>query len=145
MNMPEDEGRAGDSIPKAGADTPDKTKEKSTTPGEVLKIVAMPVVTLFLGFLFNNSLNSRQARENNVHLYAEMMGRREEADSSLRKDMFNSILGTFLAQDSKLKPDRHLDLEVLNLELLAYNFHESLDIGPLITRVSRTASVVPSP
>ena len=101
----------------------------------LLKVMALPTVTLVLGFVFNSSLNKRQADESNMRLYAEMMGRREEADSNLRKDMFNSILRTFTSDDPKLKPEQQLRQQVLNLELLAYNFHESLDIGPLFKDV----------
>jgi hypothetical protein len=96
---------------------PDEDKAK---PGkgpsawiELVKVLALPLVTLVLGYWFNSSLNERQQIDTNVRLYAEMMGRREEADSNLRKDMF------------------------LSLELLAYNFHESLDIGPLFKDVER--------
>lgn len=112
---------------------------KERHPGwlELLKVVAIPLVTLVLGWVFNSSLNTRQTKENNIRLYTEMMGRREESDSALRKDMFNSILGTFMSKDPKLKPDEQLDQEVLNLELLAYNFHESLDLGPLFKHVRR--------
>ncbi len=110
------------------------TKSKSSWV-DILKIVALPLVTLVLGFVFNKSLNERQANESNMRLYAEMMGRREEADSNLRKDMFNSILKTFMSDDPKLKQEQQLRQEVLNLELLAYNFHESLDIGPLFKDV----------
>ncbi|MGH9428937.1 MAG: hypothetical protein ACRD2L_21850, partial [Terriglobia bacterium] len=101
----------------------------------LLKVMALPLVTLVLGFMFNTSLNKRQANESNMRLYTEMMGRREEADSNLRKDMFNSILKTFMSDDPKSKPDQRLREQVLNLELLAYNFHESLDIGPLFKDV----------
>src|SRR5262245_40524536 len=66
---------------------------------ELVKILALPLVTLVLGYWFNSSLNERQAIDTNSRLYAEMMGRREEADSNLRKDMFNSILATFMAKD----------------------------------------------
>ena len=68
-----------------------------------MKVLALPLVTLVLGYWFNASLNKRQQIDNNIRLYAEMMGRREEADSNLRKDMFNSILTTFLAKDPNLK------------------------------------------
>ena len=64
---------------------------------DLLKVLALPLVTLVLGYWFNSSLNERQQIDNNVRLYAEMMGRREESDSNLRKDMFNSILNTFMA------------------------------------------------
>src|SRR5215813_10454710 len=94
---------------------------------ELWKTVAMPLATLIFGFFFNMSLNTRQTRDNNVRLYADMMGRREEADSSLRKDMFKSILETFMKKDQR----QGLETDVLNIELLAYNFHESLDLGPL--------------
>ena len=68
---------------------------------DLIKVLALPLVTLVLGYWFNSSLNERQQIDNNVRLYAEMMGRREEADSNLRKDMFNSILNTFMAKDPK--------------------------------------------
>jgi hypothetical protein len=106
---------------------------------ELVKVLALPLVTLVLGYWFNASLNERQQVDNNIRLYAEMMGRREEADSNLRKDMFNSILTTFLAKDPNLKvsPDEQIRQQILSLELLAYNFHESLDIGPLFKDVER--------
>jgi hypothetical protein len=106
---------------------------------DLTKILALPLVTLVLGYWFNSSLNERQQVESNIRLYAEMMGRREEADSNLRKDMFNSILNTFMAKDpaSRLSSEEVIRRQILSLELLAYNFHESLDIGPLFKDVER--------
>ena len=92
-----------------------------------------------LGYWFNASLNERQQIDSNIRLYAEMMGRREEADSNLRKDMFNSILTTFMAKDPSLQltSEELIRQQILSLELLAYNFHESLDIAPLFKDVER--------
>ena len=106
---------------------------------DLIKVLALPLVTLVLGYWFNASLNERQQIDNNVRLYAEMMGRREEADSNLRKDMFNSILTTFMARDpnGQLSEQEQIRQQILSLELLAYNFHESLDIGPLFKDVER--------
>src|SRR5262245_42024897 len=115
----------------------DSKKESRFNWLELSKIVAMPLVTLLVGWIFNSSLNTRQERDNNVRLYADMMGRREEADAGLRKDMFKSILDTFLKKDPKQQPAEYLETEVLNIELLAYNFHESLDLGPLFKHVRR--------
>src|SRR5262245_43894276 len=114
---------------------------------ELVKVLALPLVTLVLGYLFNSSLNERQQIDNNVRLYAEMMGRREEADSNLRKDMFNSILNTFMAKDpnSKSTPEEQIRQQILSLELLAYNFHESLDIAPLFKDVGRRIPVGDTP
>jgi hypothetical protein len=106
---------------------------------ELVKILALPLVTLVLGYWFNSSLNKRQAADTNMRLYAEMMGRREEADSNLRKDMFNSILATFMAKDpnGKVSSEELIRQQILSLELLAANFNDSLDIGPLFKDVQR--------
>ena len=106
---------------------------------DLIKVLALPLVTLVLGYWFNSSLNERQQVESNIRLYAEMMGRREEADSNLRKDMFNSILTTFMAKDPSLRlsSEELIRQQILSLELLAYNFHESLDIAPLFKDVER--------
>ncbi len=110
---------------------------------ELIKVLALPLVTLVLGYWFNASLNERQQIDNNIRLYAEMMGRREEADSNLRKDMFNSILTTFMSKDPNLKlsAEEQIRQQILSLELLAYNFHESLDIAPLFKDVERRISM----
>jgi len=67
-----------------------------------------------------------QAYETNVRIYTELMSRREESESALRKDMFVSIIQSFLRPGTTT-----LDERVLNLELLSYNFHESLNLKPL--------------
>jgi len=121
-------------------DAPQSHDGKSSGPWiELVKVLALPLVTLVLGYWFNASLNERQQVESNIRLYAEMMGRREEADSNLRKDMFNSILNTFMTKDPSLRltSEELIRQQILSLELLAYNFHESLDIGPLFEDVGR--------
>lgn len=72
----------------------------------------------------------QQAIETNARLFAELITKREDADSLLRKDMFNSIIGTFLKPESG-----SFEEKVLKLELLSYNFHEALDLGPLFKDV----------
>ena len=85
-----------------------------------------------VGFYGTRYLNSKQETDTKQRVYAELMSRREEADVQLRKDMFNSIIGTFL-KSSSAQPQQ----DVLKLELLAYNFHDSLDLGPLFKQVYR--------
>lgn len=109
---------------------------------DVLHVVAMPLVTLIVGYLLNSSLSTSQTQDSNLRLYADMMGRREEADSSLRKDMFRSILDTFV-QKAPGQVSADAEAQVLNLELLAYNFHESLDLGPLFKHVQRQLAAAP--
>lgn len=86
----------------------------------------------YVGMKGSRVLDRRQSVDTNARLYSELMSRREEAESSLRKDMFVSIISSFL------QPSREdLDGKVLNLELLAYNFHDSLNLKPLFLDIQR--------
>jgi hypothetical protein len=85
-----------------------------------------------LGFITSNALNRRQAIETNTRLYTELMSRREESESALRKDMCVSIIASFVNPE-----DTPLSASVLNLEMLAYNFHESINLKPLFMDLRR--------
>ena len=104
-----------------------------------LSIILQPVgglLTAFaialLGYFSSDYLNRRQSIETNMRLYSELMSRREESESALRKDMFVSIITSFLRPAGG-----DLSTDVLNLELLAYNFHESLNLKPLFLDLKR--------
>lgn len=122
-------------------DRPDKTAKRKDwwdksdiilkSMGSVLTALAVTGV----GFFGSQYLDRRQDIETNLRLYTELMSRREEADSSLRKDMFNNIIKDFLKPSSTM-PEQ----QVLNLELLTYNFHESLELGPLFKDIYRKIS-----
>ncbi len=101
------------------------------------------VTVAIIGLIGSNYLKEResaetasrermQASETNVRIYTELMSKREEAESALRKDMFVSIIQSFLRPGSV-----SLDERVLNLELLSYNFHESLNLKPLFVYLDR--------
>jgi hypothetical protein len=90
------------------------------------------IAVTFVGMKGSQVLDRRQSSDTNARLYSELMSRREEAESSLRKDMFVSIISSFL-QPSK----EDLDGKVLNLELLAYNFNDSLNLKPLFLDLQR--------
>jgi hypothetical protein len=105
-----------------------------------LQILIQPLGGIFtavaiglLGFKSSEFLNRRQAIETNTRLYSELMSKREESESALRKDMFQTIIGSFVTASGK----GDLDSSVLNLELLAYNFHESLNLKPLFLDLKR--------
>jgi hypothetical protein len=81
-------------------------------------------------------LTREQAVETNRRLYTEIMSSREKADTDLRKEMFNSIIKAFLDPQKA-----RLDDKVLALELLAYNFHDVIDLSPLFKHVAQAISV----
>ena len=104
-----------------------------------IQIVMQPVGGLItamtialVGYLGSNYLNKRQIKDSKIRLYTELMSSREQSESALRKDMFNSILGTILKDSA-----HSLDENILQLELLAYNFHESLNLVPLFVYIDR--------
>jgi hypothetical protein len=97
--------------------------------GGMIAALAVGVV----GFMGSHVLERRQSVDTNARLYSELMSRREESESALRKDMFVSIIQSFLRPG--LGDD--VDTKILNLELLAYNFHESLDLKPLFQDIAR--------
>jgi len=83
-----------------------------------------------LGFFGSQFLEKRQSEETRARFYSELISKREEADSALRKDMFMSIIQAFLKPESTSIDDR-----LVKLELLAYNFHESLNLKPLFVQL----------
>jgi hypothetical protein len=85
-----------------------------------------------IGFVTSSALNQRQTIDTNTRLYTELMSRREDSESALRKDMCVSIINSFVnPRDTGLGPS------ILNLEMLAYNFHESLNLKPLFEEMRR--------
>lgn len=104
-----------------------------------LDILLKPMGGLFtgialavVGYFTTDVLEQQQAEETNRRLYAEIMSSREKADSDLRKEMFNSIIEAFLDPQKA-----SLDEKVLALEMLAYNFHDVIDLSPLFKHVAK--------
>lgn len=111
---------------------------------EIAEIILAPVGGLMtalavavVGFYGTRYLNSQQEMDTKQRVYAQLMSQREESDVTLRKDMFNSILGSFLKSTPGPQREAQPQQDVLKLELLAYNFHDSLDLGPLFKQVYR--------
>ena len=120
-------------------DTWDKVRIVLQPMGGLLTALAIAM----FGFFTSSKLDQRQALETNTRLYSELMSRREESESALRKDMLVSIISSFL---NPAQSD--LNNDVLSLELLAYNFHESLNLKPLfldlMRRIKRAEAGAPS-
>ena len=116
--------------------TPPETPSSTPSADRVLewaKVAVIPVAIFLLGFLLTSWQKQRDDAENNVRLYTQLVSQREQSDSQLRTEMFKAVLEKFLSSPTIGNPQ---DM-VLKLELLAYNFHESLDLGPLFKDVSR--------
>ena len=104
-----------------------------------LQIVLSPLGGLFtalavasLGLIGSRALDRQQSSEAKLRLYSELMTRREESEATLRKEMFQSIIGSFFDSQST-----SLESKVLKMELLAQNFHEALNLQPLFKHLQR--------
>jgi hypothetical protein len=128
-----------DAPPRERRDTWDKAAIVLQPVGGLLTAVAVAL----LGFYTSSYLRERERRDSelrermqtadtNARLYSELISRREESESALRKDMFTSIIDSFLGAGPQT-----LEQKILNLELLVYNFHESLNLKPLFLHIER--------
>jgi hypothetical protein len=90
------------------------------------------VTVAVIGLVGSGYLKDRELSDTNTRIYLELTSKREESESALRKDMFVSIIESFLRPGAAT-----LDERVLNLELLSYNFHESLNLKPLFVYLER--------
>ena len=119
------------------------------TPGQPkdfwdrLQIILSPVGGLLtaiavasLGIAGSRTLERQQSNEAKLRLYSELMTRREESEATLRKEMFQSIIGSFFDAGAA-----SLDTRLLKMELLAQNFHEALNLVPLFQHMQREIDV----
>jgi hypothetical protein len=93
------------------------------------------ITIALVSYFASDYLNRNQENEAKTRLYTELMSRREESESALRKDMFTSIINSIFGGSTGI------DEKILQLELLAYNFHESLNLTPLFTYLDRKNNV----
>src|SRR5262245_27888398 len=85
-----------------------------------------------VGLLGSRVIEEQQTASTDARLYSELMSQREQAESTLRKDMLVSVIQSYLAPEAGT-----IEARMLHLELLAYNFHDSLNLKPLFTDLDR--------
>jgi hypothetical protein len=116
---------------------PARPPQSHTLLLEWTKLALLPVLIALIGYFFTSWQKARDDTETNVRLYTQLVSQREQSDSQLRTEMFKAVIEKFLS-GGKTGDVRDM---VLKLELLAYNFHESLDLGPLFKEVVRTVEL----
>lgn len=76
-------------------------------------------------------LNGEKNRQN--QLYAQIMSQREQSDSTLRAQMFDSLIKSYLGGKVEKDPDK----QIVYLHLLALNFQEFFDAKPLFEELDK--------
>jgi hypothetical protein len=125
-----------------------ETEERDDRALEWTKAVLLPLVTVVISIVgswyFTNLSKEREAHQNEQaqasetrdskqRLYAQLLTQREQSDATIRKDMFQVVLKEFLSNQQQ----GDLSDQVLQLELLANNFNQSLDLAPLFKDLAR--------
>jgi hypothetical protein len=98
----------------------------------VLTTLLIPLTLGYITNQYQNAQNKRQADDARLRLYTELLSKREEADTSVRKGIFDKVLETYLKPGGK-----DLEAKLVALELLALNFNDSLDLSPLFWQLDR--------
>lgn len=73
----------------------------------------------------------------NYRLYTELLSKREDAESALRKDMFSTILKEFFQIRDSSNGRTDVPKRLLKLEILALNFGEALSLSPLFIELDK--------
>lgn len=125
--------------------TPAKASPDHKDFWDILQIVLAPLGGLLtalavasLGIMGSRALERQQNEEAKLRLYSELMTRREESEATLRKEMFQSIIGSFFDASTG-----SVDVKLLKMELLAQNFHEALSLSPLFLHLRREIGRAP--
>lgn len=129
---------------RSAADTPVPVEKQK--PGKDIwdkaEILSRPIqatVTALaiaaIGYFGQQTLTTINTHEQNARLFTELLSKREDAESGLRKDMFNTILAGFF--DKSNPEEQDLSKRILKLEMLALNFGDSLSLGPMFSELSR--------
>ena len=90
-----------------------------------------------LAFFGNQAITNYTSRQENARLITQLQIQREQAESDLRKDIFQQAIGSLLSEDELKSSSLPISKRLLKLELLAENFGGSLSITPLFAEFDR--------
>lgn len=119
-------------------------RENAKFAANIVNSLAIPLLTVaatIVGLYATNTLKQREiaiATENNSQ---SLRNQREESETNLRSAMFRELVGPLLQSEAdQVKAGADTDLPrsqrlALLAELLALNFHEHFELGPLLRYV----------
>ena len=105
---------------------------------ENLSKLALPIMTAIVA-LAGTYLTTRINEENNLR---DTINQREQAESALRTSMFRELVSPVVGNTGAMVDEPHR--LALLAELLALNFHEHFELGPLLTYVDELPGQEPA-
>ena len=105
---------------------------------KILTPIMAGLLIAWAGFVSNETLSDVSSKQESARLITELQIRREQAESELRKDVFDQALQAFLIKDAKKdKSINGMSKQLLRLELLSLNFGDSLSLSPLFAEFKK--------
>ena len=104
-------------------------------------LIATLAIPLSLGLVaqqYQRIQAERQIGDARLRLYTELLSKREEADTEVRRGIFDKVLEKYLTPSG-----RKVQQKLVALDLLAANFHDSLDLSPLFWQLYREVERAP--
>lgn len=98
----------------------------------LIKTLAMPAAICIVPLIFELFSHEHDERAQQFNLYTELLSKREQADMGVRQAIFDKVFDKYLPPES-----RDVETRLVGLELMASNFHESLDISPLFWQLDK--------
>jgi hypothetical protein len=99
---------------------------------KVLTPIVAGLLIAWAGFVSNYTLTDISNKQESARLITELQIRREQAESDLRKDVFDQTLQAFLLKNREQDDSiSGMSKQMLRLELLSLNFGDSLSLSPL--------------
>lgn len=105
---------------------------------DVFAKLLIPAVGAVIAWAVSVSMEQEKIIKARYDLYTNLISQREQAESNLRKDMFKTLIDSALTNPA---PPRSIDDQLLNLELLAANFGEALNLKPLFANAQKQIQV----
>ena len=128
------------------ADKPSRRdwRENAKFAANIVNSLAIPLLTVaatIVGLYATNTLKEREIAIANKNNSQSLRNQREESETNLRSAMFRELVGPLLqSENEQVKDGADTDLPraqrlALLAELLALNFHEHFELGPLLRYV----------
>ncbi len=99
-----------------------------------INAIGIPFVVALITVVGSIFLNLRQEEASKNSMYTQLMSEQKKTENEIRKDMFKTILNSFLDDNDRNITEcvmDKIDRQLLELEMISRNFHETMDINPL--------------
>jgi hypothetical protein len=111
----------------------------------IVRTVIPGVLIAFTGFVSEMTITSISSKGENARLVTNLQIQREQAESNLRKDIFDQAVAALIGEEAGNGEIEDYSKRLLKLELLALNFGDSIRLSPLFSEFERDLNRIDDP